>query len=250
MPEHHDVPGHAQMPETIGARPTRVALVLAAHGTRSALGRERLRALRAAVSGRRDGRAVVMGFVDVQEPRLDVALRQVDAPAIVVPLFLTAGGHVRRDVTQAVASAPEPAAALPHVGSWSVIEDLLARAAAGLESTPAPGAPGMAERGALLLASAGSADAGARDEVLALAGRLHRRLGRPVLAGFLGGPGPSAADLAPTAAGILSHLLAPGHFAERADALGRAHGIPVSAPLLGGEDGLAAIAEAIAARVT
>lgn len=212
---------------------SRRPLVLVAHGTRSSAGRDRVRALRAQVQELLPARAVLLGHVDVEEPHIEAVLTAAGAGADVVPLFLSAGMHVRRDVLDAARTSHD-ATVHTHLGERPVVEDLLAEAAAE--------APGHRR---LVLASAGSSHEEARAEVLALADRLTRRTQREVVAGFLGGPGPCAAELAVGSTGLLTHLLAPGHFADRVAAIGRAHGIPVSGPLLGTDTGVERIARAL-----
>lgn len=212
---------------------SRRPLVLVAHGTRSSAGRDRVRALRAQVQELLPARAVLLGHVDVEEPHIEAVLTAAGAGADVVPLFLSAGMHVRRDVLDAARTAHD-ATVHTHLGERPVVEDLLAEAAAE--------APGHRR---LVLASAGSSHEEARAEVLALADRLTRRTQREVVAGFLGGPGPCAAELAVGSTGLLTHLLSPGHFADRVAAIGRAHGIPVSGPLLGTDTGVERIARAL-----
>jgi sirohydrochlorin ferrochelatase len=212
---------------------SRRPLVLVAHGTRSSAGRDRVRALRAQVQELLPARAVLLGHVDVEEPHIEAVLTAAGAGADVVPLFLSAGMHVRRDVLDAARTSHD-ATVHTHLGERPVVEDLLAEAAAE--------APGHRR---LVLASAGSSHEEARAEVLALADRLTRRTEREVVAGFLGGPGPCAAELAVGSTGLLTHLFAPGHFADRVAAIGRAHGIPVSGPLLGTDTGVERIARAL-----
>lgn len=72
------------------------------------------------------------------------------------------------------------------------------------------------------------------------------------MVGFVGGPGPSveaAIATASAAEGIVTHLLAPGLFADLVAKHAGAHGIPVTAPLLDTDHGRAAVARDIVAHV-
>jgi sirohydrochlorin ferrochelatase len=81
-------------------------LIAVAHGTRSPAGRRQVQELAAAVVRRRPGLDVRLCYVDVQEPKVaDVVAGVVAerADAVVVPLLLSCGYHVRVDIAEAVA---------------------------------------------------------------------------------------------------------------------------------------------------
>ncbi|SER58060.1 sirohydrochlorin cobaltochelatase [Propionibacterium cyclohexanicum] len=90
----------------------RTPLVIAGHGTRDAQGLAQCRALVEKVAGALPGVHVALGFVEIVEPDIATALAQVldrapdpgpDGPeAVVVPLLLNTGGHIRRDIPGAV----------------------------------------------------------------------------------------------------------------------------------------------------
>lgn len=88
-------------------RPTLLAV---AHGTRSAAGQRQIRDLVAAVARRRPGLAVRLSYVDVQQPRIG-AVAATGGDAVVVPLLLSAGHHVRVDVAAAARGAGIPVTA-------------------------------------------------------------------------------------------------------------------------------------------
>lgn len=209
-------------------------LVLVAHGTRSPAGRDRVRALRDRVRQLLPDRQVLLGYVDVEEPRVDRALASAGQGADVVPLFLSAGMHVRRDVLDA-ARVAHRARVHPHLGARGIIEDLLVEAAAGIVGD-----------GRLVLASAGSSHEDARREVVDLADRVAGRVDRDVVAGFLGGAGLQAVDLLPGSEGMLTHLLAPGFFSGKVARLAADHDIPCTAPVLVSPAGFEAIAQTLA----
>lgn len=87
-------------------------LVVAAHGTRDADGLAQCRELVGRVAELLSDRHVGIGFVELVEPDIAAAVRdalrtapevsQDDPEAVVVPLLLNTGGHIRRDIPGAV----------------------------------------------------------------------------------------------------------------------------------------------------
>lgn len=87
-----------------------IPLVIAAHGTREEAGVAQCRALAKRVAEMLPGRKVTLGFVELAEPSIAEAVadalegREItgDADAIVVPLMLATGGHVREDIPESI----------------------------------------------------------------------------------------------------------------------------------------------------
>lgn len=131
-------------------------LLAVAHGTRSARGRQQIRDLVAAAARRRPGLAVRLAYVDVQEPKVGDLLPTLGRPAVVVPLLLSSGYHVRVDIAGAVAGAE--AVATSPLGPDPRLVDLLAQRVV---------AAGPAD--AVVLAAAGSSDERSRADVAAVA---------------------------------------------------------------------------------
>ena len=97
---------------------TRPPLVLAVHGTRSALGTRTSMELAEAVADA-SGADVRLGWVDIHTPTLTDTLREL-GEAIIVPAFLTSGYHVTSDIPAAITAAGARATATPLVWSpWS-----------------------------------------------------------------------------------------------------------------------------------
>ena len=100
-------------------------LVIAGHGTRDVDGVSVCLALVDRVRGLLPGVRVEAGFVELTPPTIDKALSDVldgAASAVVVPLMIGSGGHVREDIPQAIAagkSAHEGATVVytRHLGS-------------------------------------------------------------------------------------------------------------------------------------
>jgi sirohydrochlorin ferrochelatase len=182
-------------------------LVLAAHGTRDPAGIAEIDAMAAAVGARLPGVAIEVGYVDVLEPTLVAVLSGVSADGlvIVVPLFLTAGYHVRVDVPAAVAASPHhDVRVTPALGPDPA---LVGVAAARLQ------AAGVRPHDAVVLAAAGSAD----PRAIAEAHTAARQLGAPV--GFIASGSPPVASVVRTlrdrgahTVAVASWLLAPGWF--------------------------------------
>jgi sirohydrochlorin ferrochelatase len=133
-------------------RPTLLAV---AHGTRAAAGQRQIRDLCAAVARRRPDLDVRLSYADVQHPRIGAVVPGV-RDAVVVPLLLSAGYHVRVDIADAVRGTGIPVTA--PLGPDDVLLDSLTR-----HLPPAD---------AVVLAAAGSSDPAWRADVHALAARI------------------------------------------------------------------------------
>lgn len=190
-------------------------LVGCSHGTDSVPGRAAIASILVDLADLRPDLDVREAFVDVQQPELpDVVAGAVpDAPAVVVPLLLSTGFHVKTDVAEAV-DRPGAAAARP-MGPDSRLVDILADRLA---------AAGLREDDAVVVAAAGSSDPDAATAVREVVAGLAARLGRPVTVGYGSGAHPRVpvavadARAALTPGGrvvVASYLLAPGFFLDR-----------------------------------
>ncbi|GEL95226.1 sirohydrochlorin chelatase [Cellulomonas composti] len=191
-------------------------LVGCSHGTDNRRGREAIHAILADVAAARPDLDVREAFVDVQQPEVAdvVAGALADAgAAVVVPLLLSVGFHVKVDIAAAV-DVPGAAAALP-LGPDDTLVDILADRLA---------AAGLRDDDALVLAAAGSSDPAAVPAVEAMAAGLAARLGRPrdaVVIGYGAGATPRVPEAVALArAGgrrvvVASYLLAHGYFHDR-----------------------------------
>lgn len=123
-------------------------LIACAHGTRNAEGQAAIRRVMAEIEALRPGLRVVEAYVDVQEPELGGVVEGLPegTPAVVVPLLLSTGFHIKVDVPKAIKPRPEVVAARP-LGPDPRLAELLAThlRAAGLQ-----------ENDGVLLAAAGS----------------------------------------------------------------------------------------------
>ena len=130
-------------------------LVAVAHGTRSAVGQAQIRTLTGAVARLRPGLDVRLSHVDVQQPRIAETMAGVDR-AVVVPLLLSTGYHVRVDIAEAVQG--RDAVVAPPLGPDPVLLDSLRR--------------NLGPADAVVLATAGSSDPGWRAEIAGVADEL------------------------------------------------------------------------------
>lgn len=89
-------------------------LLIAAHGTRDAAGVAACHTLVERVRGMLAGIPVEVAYVELVEPGIDAALRELltraaaggeEPRAVVVPLMLGTGGHVQEDIPEAIAAA-------------------------------------------------------------------------------------------------------------------------------------------------
>ncbi|MER7890133.1 sirohydrochlorin chelatase [Micromonospora sp. NPDC094482] len=135
------------------------ALVLVAHGTRSPAGQAQIRGLTRTVAEHAPELDLHLSYLDVQRPRLAEVAPRLDRPAVVVPLLLSAGYHVRVDIPNATAG--RDITVTPPLGPDPELVDVL---------TGRIAAAGPAD--AVVLAAAGSSDARSRADVASVAGAL------------------------------------------------------------------------------
>ncbi|GHG57003.1 hypothetical protein GCM10012320_29840 [Sinomonas cellulolyticus] len=215
---------------------TQDILVACAHGTSSGEGRGAVLALVDQIRAIRPGLTVLDAYVDVHGPELPdvVAGLPAGARAVVVPLLLSVGYHVKVDIARAVRSRPETLAAAP-LGPDERLADLLAARL---------GEAGLGPEDAVVLAAAGSSNPQAAQDVEALADMLRHRIPHRIVPGYGASASPTvpeavaelrAEEARPGAADdavrvlIASYLLAPGYFHDQ---LAKAGADAVTAPLL------------------
>ncbi|MBF4462937.1 MULTISPECIES: nitrite reductase small subunit NirD [unclassified Rathayibacter] len=208
----------------------RTALVAASHGTSDDAGRRAVAALVEAVRQANPALDVLDSFVDVQEPDVPATLDTLEPgrPAVVVPLLLSAGYHVHVDLAEAAAEADRPVRVTGALGPDPRLARVLARR---LEEA------GLDDDDRIVLAAAGSSDAGAVADCWSTGRLLAAELDRDVSTSFLSAAEPRVAEAVaaeraahPDARVIVAtYLLAPGYFADLAAAAGADR---TSAPLL------------------
>ena len=218
-------------------------MIACAHGTSSSQGAAEVNALRAAIAELRPGLDVREAYVDVQQPDLvDVVAGLPEGePAVVVPLLLSVGYHVKVDIARAVNSRPGSAAAAP-LGPDPRLAQLLDQRLREAGAT---------DNDVIVLAAAGSSNPSAAVSVEELLGQLRELRSNRMVAAYGASAQPSVPDAvamlreelaggagAGESAGavdvggrvmIASYLLAPGFFHDQ---LGKAGADVITEPLL------------------
>ncbi|MDR6973714.1 sirohydrochlorin ferrochelatase [Streptomyces sp. 3330] len=204
-------------------RPGPPALVVVAHGSRDPRALSTVRTLLDRVREQRPGLAVHLGHIELNEPLLSDTLADLDArgteDAVLVPLLLARGYHVRRDIPETAAKArvhTRVAAPLgPHPFLVETLYTRLVEAGWRTDMT-------QEERrtSAVVLAAAGSRDPDSAVDTRRTARLLARRLGVPVVPAYATTTTPTV----PTAlralaargrdrVAVASYFTAPGRFA-------------------------------------
>jgi sirohydrochlorin ferrochelatase len=211
------------------------ALIAISHGTASPAGQAAVAALVEAVAAALPDTRVLLGHVDVQQPDVAASLASLapGEPAVIVPLLLSAGYHVRVDLREQ--SAGHEVAISPALGPDPRLVEVLA-----------------ARLDAIVLAVAGSSDDRANEDCRVTARMLAEHLGRSVSVGFLAaaeprlGPAVGAARADGRRVLVADYLLAPGYFHDLAERL--AAGSPVARPLLDADPPAAPLVELVVDR--
>jgi len=197
-------------------RPEPPALVVVAHGSRDPRALSTVRALLDKVRAQRPGLPVHLGHIELNAPLLTDTLKTLGTrEAILVPLLLSRGYHVKRDIPEMAAETEVRARVAPALGPHPLlVEALHARLVeAGWEESPRVGS-------AVVLAAAGSRDPESKVDMARMASLLSTRLGVPVVPAYATTAAPTipAAVEALRARGydrvaIASYFTAPGRFA-------------------------------------
>ncbi|MFP3986781.1 sirohydrochlorin chelatase [Streptomyces sp. E11-3] len=203
-------------------------LVAVGHGTREPAGAAATLELLERIRELRPGLRVEVGWLDLVDPPLTETLAGLTGEAVLVPLLLGTGYHIRVDIPEALATAPH----LRTRTARALGPDPLLATALGDLLTEAGRAPGD---GPVVLAAAGSTDPQANADTVRMAELLAARLGTPVVPSYLcaSAPTPTEAVAELRAQGheqvaLATYLIAPGFFTRRAAGAGARH---TSAPL-------------------
>ena len=208
---------HARGPVPDYPEPARPVLVGCSHGTDDVSGRAAVRSILTGAAALRPELDVREAFVDVQQPEVaNVVADALDgdaAGAVVVPLLLSVGFHVKVDIAAAV-DQPGATAASPLGPDLRLVDILMDR----LDAVD------LGPDDLVVLAAAGSTDPAAALAVEQVAAALADRIPQPVTIGYGAGaeprvPAAVAAARADLPQGgrvvIASYLLAPGYFHDR-----------------------------------
>jgi sirohydrochlorin ferrochelatase len=202
-------------------------LIACSHGTNHPGGRAAISALVHALRREVHHRDVVSAYVDVQEPSIDDVVRATPGKRVIIPLLLSSGYHVNVDIARA-ARVDQMVTAVPALGPDWILAEIGVRRLFEVGAGPGD---------TIVLASAGSTDKRALDDVSKAARLLSAVWGGRVHVGSIGGgdtPIGEAVDIA-RAYGrrvvVSTYLLAPGNFDDRLQDCGAD---VITAPILDG----------------
>lgn len=183
----------------------RPELVVVAHGTRNLDGNEVSRHL-AIKAGERLGVRATACFVELSEPLFADVMVAAEAAAVVVPLLLSTGFHMRSDLPEMMARASVPMTLGAPLGP----DPLLAQAQVErlLEAGAVAG-----QR--VVLVAAGSTDEAATCDQMGAVALLSRAWNGPVELATLSGHGSRPADVVRPGDAVSPYLLSPGFFHDR-----------------------------------
>ncbi|WP_327666251.1 MULTISPECIES: sirohydrochlorin chelatase [unclassified Streptomyces] len=203
--------GHRQPP----------ALVLVAHGSRDPRALATVSELVERIRERRPGLTVRLGHIELNEPLLGDTLAGLPAGrAVLVPLLLSRGHHVKHDLPRAADVAEHLRTRVadplgPHPLLVDALHDRLVEAGWPERTTDRD-----RRRSGVVLAAAGSRDPHAAADVRRMAALLADRLGVPVVPGYASATAPDVATAARSLAArgsdriaVASYFTAPGRFA-------------------------------------
>ncbi|MFG3511388.1 sirohydrochlorin chelatase [Streptomyces bobili] len=204
-------------------RPGPPALVVVAHGSRDPRALSTVSTLLDRVRDLRPGLAVRLGHIELNEPLLSDTLADLDAAdtaeAVLVPLLLSRGYHVRRDIPEMAAAVRVRTRVAAPLGPHPLlVETLYTRLhEAGWRTRMT-----QAERraSAVVLAAAGSRDPDSAVDTGRTAQLLADRLGVPVLPAYASTAAPTVPEAVRALAArgrhrvaVASYFTAPGRFA-------------------------------------
>ncbi|MFJ8049628.1 sirohydrochlorin chelatase [Streptomyces luteogriseus] len=204
------------VPPPAPRRPAAPALVVVAHGSRDPRALSTVSALLDRIRALRPDVPVHLGHIELNAPLLPDTLAALgDTEAVLVPLLLSRGYHVKQDIPEmAAASRARTHLAAPLGPHPLLVDALQARLLeAGWGATPRGGS-------AVVLAAAGSRDPDAKTDTARTAHLLAARLGVPVLPAYASAATPTVETAVRTllARGrhkiaLASYFTAPGRFA-------------------------------------
>ncbi|MFJ7073105.1 sirohydrochlorin chelatase [Streptomyces sp. NPDC098781] len=201
-------------------RPEAPPLVVVAHGSRDPRALSTVRTLLEKVRALRPGLPVHLGHIELNEPLLPDTLAALgDREAVLVPLLLSRGYHIKRDIPEMAAESAVRARVAGALGPHPLlVEALHARL---VEAGWRTGTDDSTRReSAVVLAAAGSRDPESKVDTSRTAQLLADRLGVPVIPAYATTAAPTVPDaLAALAArgrtrgAVASYFTAPGRFA-------------------------------------
>lgn len=201
------------------------ALVVVAHGSRDPRALSTVRRLLDGVRALRPGLPVHLGHIELNAPLLPDTLAELDArgtrAAVLVPLLLSRGYHVKQDIPDMAAGARLHTRVAAPLGPHPLLVDALhARLTEAGWRTPADAA--TRRTSAVVLAAAGSRAPESRIDTGRTARLLAERLGVPVVPAYASAAVPTVPDALRALAArgrsrvaVASYFTAPGRFARQ-----------------------------------
>ncbi|MEU1480990.1 sirohydrochlorin chelatase [Streptomyces sp. NPDC001668] len=198
------------------------ALVVVAHGSRDPRTLNTVHTLLDQVRAQRPELPVHLGHIELNEPLLPDTLAKLGgAEAVLVPLLLSRGYHVKRDIPEMAAASPARTRVAAPLGPHPLlVETLYARLVEAGWRTDAD--EETRRTSAVVLAAAGSRDPDSAVDTRRTAKLLAARLGVPVVPAYASAATPTVdtAIRALTARGrhrvaVASYFTAPGLFATQ-----------------------------------
>ncbi|MCD9872511.1 sirohydrochlorin chelatase [Streptomyces guryensis] len=207
-------------------RPGPPALVVVAHGSRDPRALSTVSTLLDRVREQRPGLPVHLGHIELNDPLLPDTLAGLGTQeAVLVPLLLGRGYHIKRDIPEMAAESQVHARVAGALGPHPLlVETLHARLAEAGWQTPLDEA--TRRESAVVLAAAGSRDPESKIDTNRTAQLLAERLGVPVVPAYATTAAPTVPDAIRALAArgrhrvaVASYFTAPGRFAtESAEA--------------------------------
>ncbi|MFE0806554.1 sirohydrochlorin chelatase [Streptomyces sp. NPDC058848] len=194
------------------------ALVVVAHGSRDPRALSTVRALLDRVRTLRPTLPVRLGHIELNEPLLPDTLTALgDGDAVLVPLLLSRGHHVKRDIPETAAACPARTRIAAPLGPHPLLVDALH------DNLLEAGWPLHAPRdAAVVLAAAGSRDPDSRTDTDRTASLLSARLDVPVLPAYASAAAPTVPEAVRALSSrgyrnvaVASYFTAPGRFATQ-----------------------------------
>jgi len=201
-------------------RPGPPALVVVAHGSRDPRALGTVRALLDKVRERRPGLPVHLGHIELNEPLLPDTLAALGtAQAVLVPLLLSRGHHIKRDIPRMAAQSRVRARVAGALGPHPLLVDALYARLVEAGWRTRVDEP-TRRRSAVVLAAAGSRDPESKLDTNRTAQLLSERLGVPVVPAYATTAAPTVPDAIEALAArgrdrvaVASYFTAPGRFA-------------------------------------
>ncbi len=166
-----------------GTDPRVSAILLCGHGTREPTGVAQFEAMVAALRARHPEHRIAHGFLELAAPGLDAAAAGLYAEGVrdirVVPVFLFAAGHIKRDLPDMLAAIAQRHAGLQIrlEGPIGLTADVLETVHRLAERAASGGTPAPATDTCLLVIGRGTSDPEANAEAARLARMTAERLG-------------------------------------------------------------------------